>query len=65
MTTNTLLRDNSTVVYYALAVNGRIVTARFATPFAAEAARAQIPPEQQALAEVVTVDSLGRQLLLG
>jgi hypothetical protein len=62
---NTILQDNITVVYYALAVQGRIVTAKFATPSVAESARSQLPADQQSIAEVVTVDSAGRQLLLG
>lgn len=62
---NTVLNDSMTVVYYALAVNGRIVSAKYATSFTAEMARASLPADQQLIAEVITVDAEGRQLLLG
>ncbi len=62
---NAILNDSMTVVYYALAVRGQIVTAKFASPSTAESARSQLPVDQQAIAEVVTIDGAGRQLLLG
>lgn len=61
---NQVLHDG-TVVYYALAVNGRVVSARFSDRTSAEMARPTLPAEQQKLAEVVTVDASSRQLLLG
>ena len=62
---NKALQDSNTVMYYALAVNGKVVSAKFSERFAAEQARTSLSPEQQKIAEVVTVDSSGRQLLLG
>lgn len=61
---NTVLKDGA-VMYYALAVNGRVVSAKFSERSAAEQARTQLPAEQQKIAEVVTVDASSRQLLLG
>lgn len=61
---NSVLKDG-TVMYYALAVNGRVVSAKFSDRGAAEQARTSLPAEQQKIAEVVTVDSASRQLLLG
>lgn len=61
---NTVLKDD-TVMYYAIAVNGKVVSAKFSDRGAAEQARTSLPVEQQNIAEVVTVDSESRQLLLG
>jgi len=61
---NKVLQDGA-VMYYALAVNGRVVSAKFSDRGAAEQARTTLPTEQQKIAEVVTVDSASRQLLLG
>lgn len=61
---NTVLKDGA-VMYYALAVNGRVVSAKFSDRAAAEQARTTLPVDQRTLAEVVTVDSASRQLLLG
>lgn len=61
----TPLHDKQAVVFYALAIQGRIISAKFSERFAAEMARQALPPDQQKLAEVVTVDSSSRQLLLG
>lgn len=61
---NKVLQDGA-VMYYALAVNGRVVSAKFSDRGAAEQARTSLPKEQQPIAEVVTVDSASRQLLLG
>lgn len=62
---NTVLQDSGVVMYYALAVNGRVVSAKFSDRSSAEQARTQLPAEQQKIAEVVTVDASSRQLLLG
>lgn len=62
---NTVLKDSGTVMYYALAVNGRIVSAKFSDRSAAEQARTTLPEAQRQIAEVVTVDASSRQLLLG
>lgn len=61
---NQVLNDH-TGVYYALAVNGRIVTAKSTERYVAEMARSTLPAHQQKIAELVTVDAAGRQLLLG
>jgi hypothetical protein len=62
---NKQVLNDDTVVYYALAVNGRVVTPKVTEKFAAEMARASLPAHQQKIAELVTVDASGRQLLLG
>lgn len=63
---NEVLNDG-TVVYYAVALNGRIVSQKFTDRFAAEQAKHSLalPHEQKKLAEVVVVDQSNRQLLLG
>ena len=61
---NKVLQDGA-VMYYALAVNGKVVSAKFSDRGAAEQARTLLTAEQQKIAEVVTVDSASRQLLLG
>lgn len=61
---NKVLQDGL-AVYYALAVNGKVVSVKFSDKIAAEHARTQLPVEQQTIAEVVVVDSASRQLLLG
>lgn len=60
----TILTDGS-VVYYAVKVNGMIVTQKFTSQMAAESAKEQLPPETKMLAEVVTCTSDGKELLLG
>ena len=60
----TILNDN-TVVYYAVKVNGMIVTQKFTSQMAAEAAKEQLSPEAKMIAEVVTCTSDGKELLLG
>ena len=63
---NTVLTDG-TVVYFAVSLNGQIVSQKFTDRFAAEQARQALtlPNEQKQLAEVVVVDQDNRQLLLG
>lgn len=58
---------NETPVYYAVMLNGRIVSQKFTDRFAAEQAKSNLvlPPEQKQLAEVVIVDQSNRQMLLG
>ena len=60
----TILTDN-TVVYYAVKVNGMIVTQKFTSQMAAEQAKEQLPTETKMLAEVVTCTADGKELLLG
>ncbi len=59
--------NDAEVVYYAVSVNGRIVSSKYTDRFAAEQAKQSLalPAEQIKLAEVVVVDSSSRQLLLG
>jgi hypothetical protein len=61
---NQVLTDG-TVVYYAVLLNGQVISQKFTDRFAAEQARKALPPEQQLLAEVTPVDGSNRQLLLG
>lgn len=63
---NQVLTDG-TVVYYAVMLNGSIVSQKFTDRFAAEQAKAALalPHAQKQLAEVVPVDAGNRQLLLG
>lgn len=61
---NTLLADG-TVLYYALKVNGRIITPPLLNPALLEEYRRNLPPDQKALAEVVSVTPEGREMLLG
>ena len=59
-----ILTDN-TNVYYAVKVNGMIVTQKFTSAQMAEQAKEQLSAEAKMLAEVVTVTSAGQELLLG
>lgn len=63
---NQILADG-TVTYYAVLLNGRIVSSKYTDRFAAEQAKANLvlSPEQKQLAEVVAVDANSRQVLLG
>jgi hypothetical protein len=63
---NTQLNDGA-VVYYAISLNGRIVSSKFTDRTAAEHARQSLAltPQQRQLAEVVVVDGSNNQLLLG
>lgn len=63
---NEVLNDG-TVVYYAVMLNGSIVSQKFTDRFAAEQAKnaLALSPAQKSLAEVVVVDQSNRQLLLG
>lgn len=61
---NTILTDG-TAVYYAVKVNGMIVTQKFTSQHMAEQAKEQLSPEAKMIAEVVTVTSDNKELLLG
>ena len=54
---NQMLQDGQSVIYYALAVNGQVVSRKFTDRTSAENARSTLPAEQQKLAEVVSVDA--------
>ena len=64
---NNQVLNDGTVVYYAVMLNGHIVSQKFTDRFAAEQAKQALalPAEQKKLAEVVVVDQSNRQLLLG
>lgn len=59
-----ILNDNSTT-YFAIMLNGQIISSRFTTAIAAEMEKQKLPSDKQMLAEVVPVSSAGQQLLLG
>lgn len=61
---NQILTDQQ-VVYYVVRLNGREISSRVETRAIAEMTLNQLPPETQALAEVVPITADGRQLLLG
>lgn len=61
---NEILTDG-TVVYYAVLVNGQVVSAKYTDRFAAEQAKQALPQEVRMIAEVQVVDQSNRQLLLG
>ena len=52
-------------VKYVIVVNGKRVSVPFATRMLAEQHLGNLPPDQQTLAEIVTVTEDGRQVLLG
>lgn len=63
---NTILKDETgTVAYYAVLLNGRVVSPKFTDRFAAEQHKMTLPKTHQAIAEVCPVDQNNRQLLLG
>ena len=62
---NKQVLTDGTVVYYAVKVNGMIVTQKFTSAQMAEQAKEQLSQEAKMLAEVVTVTSDGLELLLG
>ena len=61
---NQILADG-TVLYYALKLDGKIISQPVSERFIAEQHRATLAPDKQPLAEVVTVTPDGRELLLG
>lgn len=60
---NTLL--NGEVLYYALKVDGKVITPAVADRFQLEQFRFNLPVEKQRIAEVVCVTQQGQELLLG
>lgn len=60
-----ILTDSSNLAYYALKVNGRLVTPPMVNPLMLEEYRRNLPDDQKATAEVVSVTSTGTELLLG
>ena len=62
---NTQILTDGAVVYYAVKLNGVIVTQKFNSAYTAEQAKEQLAPEARMLAEVVTVTAGGQELLLG
>ncbi len=61
---NEVLNDG-TVVYYAVMINGQVVSPKYTDRFAAEQAKQKLSPAQKQIAEVTVVDQSNRQLLLG
>ena len=61
---NQILTDNQQI-YYVVRVNGANITAPVTSKQVAESTLNTLPPETQALAEVVSVTSDGKELLFG
>jgi len=59
-----MLNDDQ-VVYYVVRVNGANVSTPVTNKAVAEMTKSQLPPETQALAEVVTVTGEGKEVLFG
>ena len=55
----------SQMTYYALKINGRIITPPLSERSLTETYRSNLPPDQKILAEVVSVTSTGQEILLG
>lgn len=51
--------------FYAVKVNGRIVSMPTTDRYLAETVRHNLPPDQRPIAEVVIVTQSGQELLLG
>lgn len=56
---------NSEQTYYAVKMNGKIITLPVGDRLAAEQAKLNLPEDQRMIAEVVTVTADGQELLLG
>lgn len=56
---------DSAVIYYALKLNGRLITPPMLNPALLEEYRRNLPIDQAPLAEVVSVTAAGTELLLG
>lgn len=61
---NTILVDG-TVMYYALKVNGQIVSRPVSNPSLLENQKEMLPENQRAFAQIVSVTASGQELLLG
>lgn len=57
--------SDGTVMYYAVKLNGRIITPPLVERYSLQQHIATLPKDQQALAEIVTVTQSGQELLLG
>lgn len=53
------------VQYYALKVNGQIVSRPVTNPVLLEQQKDLLPPEKRGLAEIVSVTESGKELLFG
>lgn len=60
-----LNNSNVSQLYYAIKVNGSIVSIKYTDRAAASLHLMQLPKETQVIAEIVTLDNSGRELLLG
>ena len=61
---NTILTDG-TVVYYAIKVNGQLVSRAVSERAILEAQINTLPPNERAIAEIVTVTASNQEILLG
>ena len=57
--------ENGDVVYYAVKVNGTIVSPRYATPSLAEAQIEHLAEPHRLIAEVVRITADGKEILFG
>lgn len=62
---NNLIDNNLNMTYYAVKVNGQIVSAKYMSPQQAEMQIQHLNEAHQTIAEVVAVTSDGKELLLG
>lgn len=60
-----IITDDVNVVKYVVKVNGVEISTRFGERMMAEMAMNNLPDEQKTIAEVVSVTTDGKQLLLG
>lgn len=62
---NNPIDEEGNVTYYAVKVNGQIVSPKYSTPQQAEAMFEHLNEEHRAIAEVVPVTADGKQILFG
>lgn len=62
---NNQILNDQTAVYYAICVNGVIISQKYDSKMIAETEKTKLPIETQAVAEVVPMTADGKQLLLG
>jgi len=60
-----MIIDDVNTVRYVIKVNGIEISDRFGERMMAEMAKNNLPNEQKLLAEIVTITTDGKQLLLG
>ncbi len=62
---NNIITDDMDVVYYVVKVNGVIVSPRYSEKLMAEMTIQNLTEAQKMIAEVVSVTTDGKQVLLG